>query len=58
MSRADLVRVVAPHFVAGVLVNSELHIVVAAPILGWARGKHIAWLADYCKAKGWGVEAI
>jgi hypothetical protein len=47
-----LVRIVAPHFVAGVEADNG-RVVRAAPILhymlGWTGGR----LASYCARKGW-----
>lgn len=45
-------RIVAPHFVAGVLVEGG-RIVGAAPILRWAVHKRLSELAAYCRRKGW-----
>jgi len=50
-----LVRVTAPHFVAGVLMQDNICI-AAAPILQWCVGKHAAWLSEYCSKKQWGAE--
>lgn len=51
-----LIRVEAPHFVAGVVMNSMGHIVRTAPILAWSIGKPGATLLDYCRRKGWHTE--
>lgn len=40
----DLVRVVAPHFVAGLIMRDE-RVIYAAPILAWARGMRRQQLA-------------
>jgi hypothetical protein len=53
----DLYRVVAPHFVAGIDVEDGI-IVAAAPILGYARGRHIFWFVDYCLKKGWEINKL
>lgn len=47
-----LVRVVAPHFCAG-LVIVKGRCIEAAPILKWAIGKSAAELSAYFKSKGW-----
>lgn len=39
-----LVRVVAPHFVAGLVLDDAGVCVYAAPILGWCVGKDREWL--------------
>ncbi len=48
-----LVRITAPHFVAGVVVGCR-----AAPIIGymkrWDRGRIVA----YCSKRGWEVEEV
>lgn len=56
--RLELVRIVAPHFVAGVLVDDDMRVVQAAPILRWAVRWRVDWLADYCRGKGWGIEVV
>jgi hypothetical protein len=48
----ELVRVVAPHFVAGMLVDGD-RVVRAAPILKWAIGKNRDFLRTYFRNKGW-----
>lgn len=52
-----LYRVTAPHFCAGMIVVG-LHVVDAAPILRWAIGKHMSYLASYFKRKGWTMEEV
>jgi hypothetical protein len=47
-----LVRVEAPHFVAG-LVFQRGKCVEAAPILRWAVGKRWPWFKGYCFGKDW-----
>lgn len=47
-----LVRVVAPHFVAGIVVVGG-RVTEAAPILSWTIGKDQDWLRGYFKRKGW-----
>jgi hypothetical protein len=51
-----LVRVSAPHFVAGLVMESatpEDKCVRAAPILAWAVGKGRSELRRYFAGKGW-----
>jgi hypothetical protein len=49
-----LVRVVAPHFVAGIVFDRLDHRAVdAAPILLWAIDKHEDVLRAYFRRKGW-----
>lgn len=47
-----LIRVVAPHFVAGVDVTAHR----AAPILHYMAGWSEARIRAYCAGKGWAVE--
>lgn len=47
-----LVRVVAPHFVAGIELENNV-CVSAAPILRWAVGKSADELRTYFRCKGW-----
>jgi hypothetical protein len=47
-----LVRVVAPHFVAGLVMDRAV-CVEAAPILAWAIGKSADDLSQYFRRKGW-----
>lgn len=52
-----LVRVVAPHFVAGLeLVDGRC--VRAAPILRWAVGKTAAELRAYFRSKRWDAYSV
>ena len=48
-----LVRITAPHFVAGLIVGHE-----AAPILKYMKAWELVKIRDYCKHKGWGYEVI
>lgn len=47
-----LVRVSAPHFVAGLVTDGE-RCTVAAPIMKWAVGKTEDELRSYFTRKGW-----
>lgn len=48
-----LLRIVAPRFVAGVLVDVSGHVVEAAPILRYATGWTGRRLRGYAAARGW-----
>jgi hypothetical protein len=48
-----LVRVTAPHFVAGILLAKDGRCVEAAPILRWRVGKTARELKAYFDRKGW-----
>jgi len=52
-----LVRVDAPHFVAGLVMDRGVCI-EAAPILKWAIGKDRAMLSAYMNKKGWRAHVI
>lgn len=47
-----LVRVVASHFVAGIVITGDV-CTEAAPILRWAIGKRREFLSDYFRKKKW-----
>ena len=54
-----LYRVVSASFTAGVVIDARSALVVtAAPILGWAIGKHFGEVARFCRARGWSVEWV
>lgn len=54
-----LVRVTAPHFVAGVVIDRETaKIIAAAPILSYTLGKSARWLRAYVDRKGWEAERV
>lgn len=57
-SPAKFVRVVAPHFVAGLDIGVNGKCVEAAPILAWAKGKTEDELRAYFKKKGWSASVI
>lgn len=48
-----MIRVEAPHFVAGCVYDREGFIVHAAPILRWAVGWQVSRFCRYCVRKGW-----
>jgi hypothetical protein len=52
-----LFRVVAPHFVAGIVVVGG-RIVEAAPIIRYMVGWNGAHLVRYCRSKGWAWESV
>lgn len=54
----DVYRIVAPHFVAALVVDSNMVIVKSAPILSWARGKSLHTVQDYFEKKSWTIECI
>ena len=52
-----LVRVVAPHFVAGIVARDGV-VIDAAPILSWSIGKTQNYLTKYFNKKGWTYESV
>lgn len=52
-----LVRVVAPHFVAGIIIQSG-QCIQAAPILKWAIGKNRDTLRAYFSKQGWKASIV
>lgn len=49
-----LVRITAPHFVAGLIYDPETdRVTMAAPILRYMMGWSRDMVADYCKSKDW-----
>ena len=56
-SRETLVRVVAPYFVAGLVLDGNT-VVAAAPILKWAIGQTRARLRTYFAHKRWTATVI
>jgi hypothetical protein len=48
-----MLRVVAPHFTAGVVVGGE-----AAPIIKYMKGWSEQRIREYCFWKGWEVEKV
>lgn len=52
-----LVRVVAPHFVAGVVIRDQ-HAIRAAPILHWTVGRHEDELRRAFAREGWRASVV
>lgn len=52
MDEDILVRIVAPHFCAGIILRAGVCI-GAAPILKWALGQSAPQLEAYCRRKRW-----
>lgn len=55
--RGCLWRIVANHFVAGLVVADDL-VVEAAPILGWTRGRRWHSVRAFCVRRGWHGEPL
>lgn len=63
MSNADteLVRVIAPHFVAGIVFQYTFkgyECIRAAPILKYCLGKSWPWCQQYFARKGWKASIV
>lgn len=54
---AALIRVVAPHFVAGIIIRGGV-VIKAAPILAYAKGKKYNEIKSYFDRKNWSVENL
>jgi uncharacterized protein involved in copper resistance len=50
-------RIVAPHFVAGLIVENG-RVREAAPILGWTQNRSWGAIKRQMRAKGWHVEPL
>lgn len=46
-------RITAPHFCAGLVIDTNSICVEAAPILHWAVGRELRQLLPYFQRKGW-----
>lgn len=55
--RPTLVRIVAPHFVAGIEAENG-RVIIAAPILRYMLGWSGKRVASYCAKKGWTWEVV
>jgi hypothetical protein len=52
-----LARIVAPHFVAGIVLHGD-QVAEAAPIVDYMRGWPRDRVRDYCRAKGWTIAIV
>lgn len=52
-----LARIVAPHFVAGIILRDAV-VVEAAAIVGYMRGWSAHRVAEYCKSKRWEIARV
>lgn len=52
-----MMRIVAPHFVAGVVISHGV-VVRAAPIVKYMKGWLTPKVINYCKKRGWSVVTI
>jgi len=54
---SKLVRIIAPHFVCGILVSKDI-VVDAAPIMAWSINKNAPWVRQWCARKRYEWEPI
>lgn len=54
----ELIRIEAPHFVAGIVINEDMRVIRAAPILAWALGKNFEAVANTLNRKKWWISDI
>ena len=52
-----MIRVVAPHFVAAIVVDGN-KVLASAPIIAYSKKLGVAKFLAYCKRKNWSVEFI
>lgn len=52
-----LYQIVAPHFVAGIVVKDNIAVQVA-PILHYLRGWPMSSVAAYCEKKAWQINLV
>lgn len=52
-------RIVAPHFVAGIVSCGDVFR-TSAPIIRWVLTTHrsVTWFAAYCRTKGWTMNVV
>jgi hypothetical protein len=53
-----MIRVVAPHFTAAVVLDASGRITRTAPILAWAVGWTEKALRKYVRRKGWTIDTL
>jgi len=52
-----LIRIVAPHFVAGIICRNRL-VAIVPPILKYMSGWLMVKVIAYCKEKGWSFQYL
>lgn len=57
-TRLVMLRIVAPHFVAGVHVEPDFTIGETAPIVKYMKGWSVTAVREYCRRKDWLAEAM
>lgn len=53
-----MIRIVAPHFVAGIEFTLTGIAVHSAPIIQWMLGKKLSWVTRYCERREWEWEFV
>jgi hypothetical protein len=54
---AQLYRIVAPHFVSGIIVDGDT-VIAVAPIVKYMRDWKIDKVFAYCQRKKWAIERV
>ena len=54
----NLYRITAPHYVSGIVVDSEGTVIRAAPIVEWANGKKLIYVRQYCIEQGYSITLV
>lgn len=55
---STLARIVAPHFVAGIVLDERARVAQAAPIIGYMHGWTARRVAAYVDRKGWVIARV
>lgn len=50
------VRVIAPDWSAGLMIDADDRCAVAPPVMQWTLGKPADEVLGYCRRKGWTIE--
>lgn len=53
-----LLRIIAPHFAAGIVLGNDLSARPCAPIIKYMRGWSFAAIKIYCAKKRWTLEVV
>lgn len=53
-----MIRIVAPHFTAGVVLDARDRVTTCAPIVRYMRDWHMRAVLAYCQRRGWRAEVI
>lgn len=53
-----MLRIQAPHFVAGIVINDFQKVSTAAPIVKYMLGWHVQSVREYCSRKYWQIDDL